>query len=36
LAEEGLITPRVVVKREGATWIEGLRLGGDFGEDDER
>ncbi|MEJ0017105.1 MAG: AAA family ATPase [Acetobacteraceae bacterium] len=33
LAEEGGVTPLVVEKRNGATWIEGLRLGGSFGED---
>jgi predicted ATPase len=26
----GAATPRTVVKRSGETWIEGLRLGGDF------
>ena len=34
VAEEGGVRPRVVTKREGATWIEGLRLGGDFSQDD--
>jgi predicted ATPase len=31
----GGIKPRRVIKRAGETWIEGLRLGGDFAEDDE-
>jgi predicted ATPase len=35
LAEHGALTPRTVVKRKGETWIEGLRLAGDFGEDDD-
>jgi predicted ATPase len=35
LAEAGGVTPRIVVKRDGATWIEGLRVGGDFADDDE-
>ena len=35
LAEHGKIKPRIVIKRDGATWIEGLRLGGDFAEDDD-
>ena len=35
LAEAGGVTPRIVVKRDGATWIEGLRVGGDFAEDDD-
>ena len=34
LAKHGKIKPRIVIKREGETWIEGLRLAGDFGEDD--
>jgi predicted ATPase len=33
IAEMAGITPRRVIKRDGATWIEGLRLIGDFGED---
>jgi predicted ATPase len=35
LAEAGGITPRVVAKRDGATWIEGLRIGGDFLDDED-
>jgi predicted ATPase len=34
IAEHGGVSPRTVVKRDGATWIEGLRLIGDFGEED--
>jgi predicted ATPase len=34
LAEHGGIKPRMVIKRDGATWIEGLRLAGDFDEDE--
>jgi predicted ATPase len=34
LAAHGRVTPRTVVKRDGATWIEGLRLGGEFDEDE--
>lgn len=30
VAEHGGARPRVVIKRDGETWIEGLRLGGDF------
>jgi len=26
LAEHGAIDPRIVIKREGETWMEGLRL----------
>ena len=33
LAEDGGIMPRVVVKRDGASCIEGLRIGGDFGDE---
>jgi len=33
LAAEGRIAPRTVIKRNGETWIEGLRLGGDFLQD---
>jgi predicted ATPase len=29
------VTPRTVIKRNGETWIEGLRLGGDFDQDDD-
>jgi predicted ATPase len=35
LAKHGRIKPRIVIKREGETWIEGLQLGGDFDEDDD-
>lgn len=35
IADKGGITPRIVVKRKGETWIEGLRLAGDFGDDDD-
>ncbi len=35
LAEQGGITPLIVVKREGETWIEGLRLDGSFRGEDE-
>ncbi|MDC7784924.1 AAA family ATPase [Rhodoplanes sp. TEM] len=35
LAREGGVTPRTVIKRAGETWIEGLRLGGDFLDDEE-
>lgn len=31
---QGGVDPRVVIKRKGETWIEGLRLTGEFGEDD--
>lgn len=34
IAEHGMVTPRPVVKRGGQTWIEGLRLTGEFDEDD--
>ena len=34
-AAEGNATPRTVVKRNGETWIEGLRVGGDFAQDDD-
>ena len=33
LAAEGRVAPRTVIKRNGETWIEGLRLGGDFTQD---
>ena len=29
------VAPRTVIKRKGETWIEGLRLGGSFEQDDE-
>jgi predicted ATPase len=32
LAEHGAIEPRTVIKRKGETWMEGLRLLGDFAE----
>ncbi|MER2253084.1 AAA family ATPase [Methylorubrum podarium] len=34
LAEAGGVRPRLVLKREGATWIDGLRLAGDFSDED--
>ncbi len=34
LSEQGGIRPHVVIKRDGETWIEGLRLAGDFADDD--
>ncbi|KQT60932.1 ATPase [Methylobacterium sp. Leaf456] len=34
VAKEGSVRPRVVTKRDGATWIEGLRLGGDFSDEE--
>jgi len=34
IAEHGGAGPRVVLKRDGATWIEGLRLAGDFSDED--
>jgi predicted ATPase len=30
LAEQGRIAPRTVIKRKRETWMEGLRLAGDF------
>ena len=35
LAEEAGIRPMTVIKRDGETWIEGLRLGGGFRDEDE-
>ncbi len=35
LAEAGGITPRIVAKRDGATWVEGLRVGGAFADDED-
>ncbi|MFD2182276.1 AAA family ATPase [Rhodoplanes azumiensis] len=35
LAAQGGVQPRTVIKRDGETWIEGLRLGGDFSDDEE-
>jgi predicted ATPase len=34
-AQFGQVTPREVVKRKGETWIEGLKLGGDFDDDED-
>ena len=34
LAEHGGVTPMTVIKRDGATWIEGLKLSGDFRDED--
>jgi predicted ATPase len=34
-ADCGAVTPRTVIKRNGETWIEGLKLGGEFGDDEE-
>jgi predicted ATPase len=34
-AAAGAVTPRTVIKRKGETWIEGLRLTGDFGGEDD-
>jgi predicted ATPase len=31
----GAVAPRTVIKRNGETWIEGLRLGGDFEQDED-
>ena len=33
-AAQADVTPRTVIKRDGETWIEGLRMSGDFGEDE--
>lgn len=35
IADHGGVRPRVVVKRDGATWIEGLRLAGDFADNED-
>jgi predicted ATPase len=35
LAKYGKIKPRIVIKRQGETWIEGLTMGGDYREDDD-
>ena len=35
IAEHGGVKPRIVIKRKGETWIEGLRLGGDFADEDD-
>ena len=34
IAEHGKTKPRIVIKRNGETWIEGLRLAGDFDDED--
>lgn len=34
-ADCGAVTPRTVIKRNGETWIEGLKLGGEFEDDEE-
>jgi predicted ATPase len=34
IAKHGGTRPRIVIKREGETWIEGLRLAGDFADED--
>jgi predicted ATPase len=34
-ADCGAVTPRTVIKRDGETWIEGLKLGGEFELDDD-
>jgi predicted ATPase len=34
-ASIGGVTPRTVIKRNGETWIEGLKLGGSFAQDDD-
>jgi hypothetical protein len=31
---ESRVTPRTVIKRDGATWIDGLKLSGTFGDQD--
>ncbi|CAX26906.1 conserved protein of unknown function [Methylorubrum extorquens DM4] len=35
VAEAGGVRPRLVLKRDGATWIDGLRLAGNFSQDEE-
>ena len=35
IAEHGKTKPRIVIKRKGETWIEGLRMGGDFADEDD-
>ncbi|MBA1155102.1 AAA family ATPase [Microvirga mediterraneensis] len=35
ISRYGGVPPRRVIKRKGETWIEGLRLGGDFADEDE-
>jgi len=34
LTRHGGIKPRVVIKRKGETWLEGLTMGGDFRDDE--
>lgn len=34
-ADHGGITPRTVIKRSGETWIDGLRLAGDFADEED-
>jgi predicted ATPase len=34
IAKHGGTKPRIVIKRKGETWIEGLRVGGDFADED--
>ena len=34
-AADGAVASRTVIKRNGETWIEGLRLGGDFEQDED-
>jgi predicted ATPase len=36
LAGSANVKPRTVIKRDGGTWIDGLKLYGEFDEDDER
>jgi predicted ATPase len=35
ISHHGAVTPRMVIKRNGETWIEGLKLFGAFAEDDD-
>ena len=35
IARYGKIKPRVVIKRKGETWMEGLQLGGDFDDEED-
>jgi len=35
IARHGGTKPRIVIKRKGETWIEGLRLGGDFADEED-
>jgi len=35
IARHGGMKPRIVIKRQGETWIEGLRLGGDFADEED-